>query len=266
MLASPPGRSHFSTMDHRKMPDDAANDTVDGDAAAMLGALRRALRAAGWTQAKLAEELQVGSATIKRWLHGRGLSFNTLAQLCRLADTTLGELADSSRTAEQEKDQLTLAQEEALTQDKDLSTIFFLIVNGWPPSEATEGFHIPPDTVERHVAKLERLALVDRLPGGRVRSRISPAHAWQRVPMRRHFERHLKQLFVTIDYSDPETIFGAETIKLSPLGAARVRESIERFRAELRAIAQDDRRTAALPGEWHCVLAVARSMRPLIRP
>lgn len=248
------------------MPDASVNDPVEGETAVLLSALRRALRGAGWTQARLADELDVGSATIKRWLHGRGLSFQTLAHLCRLADTTLAELADASRVASQESDHLTLAQEEALTQDSSLSTVFFLIVNGWPPSEATEGFHIPPEVVEKQVVRLERLALVDRLPGGRVRARLSPSHAWQRAPMRRHFERHLKQLFVTIDYGDPATIFGAETCKLSPLGVARVRELIERFRADLRSIELEDRRTAALPGEWHAILAVARSMRPLIRP
>jgi len=248
------------------MPDASVNDPAEGEAASLLAALRRALRGAGWTQARLAEELGVGSATIKRWLHGRGLSFNTLSHLCRLADTSLAELADDSRLSAQEGDHLTLAQEEALTQEANLSTVFFLIINGWPPSEATEGFHIPPEVVEKQVVRLERLALIDRLPGGRVRARLSPSHAWQRAPMRRHFERHLKQLFVTIDYGDPATIFGAETCKLSPLGVARVRELIERFRGELRAIELDDRRTAALPGEWHAILAVARSMRPLIRP
>jgi transcriptional regulator with XRE-family HTH domain len=253
-------------MDQKSIPDVPADDPLDNEAGALLAALRRALRATGWTQARLTEELGVGSATVKRWLHGRGLSFHTLHRLCRLADTTLAELASDSRVNAQESDHLTLAQEEALTQDANLSTIFFLIVNGWPPSEATEAFHIPPDLVEQHVGRLVRLALIDRLPGGRVRARLSPSHAWQRAPMRRHFERHLKQLFATTDYGDPATIFGAETVKLSPLGVARVRELIETFRSDLRAIEQEDRRSAALPGEWHAVLAVARSMRPLIGP
>jgi len=253
-------------MVHPAQSDSLADDPVTGEAGALLAALRRALRTAGWTQARLAGKLGVGTATVKRWLHGRGLSFITLSRLCALAGTSLAELADDSRVAAEENDHLTLAQEEALTEDANLSTIFFLIVKGWPLSEAIEGFHIPPETVERHVARLERLALIDRLPGGRVRARLSPAHAWQRAPMRRHFERHLKPFFSAIDYGDAETIYGAETVKLSPLGVARVRERIETFRAELRTIELDDRRAAVLPGEWYAVLAVARSMKPLIGP
>ncbi|SFR91004.1 hypothetical protein SAMN05192580_1775 [Sphingomonas jatrophae] len=232
----------------------------------MLAALRRALRSAGWTQARLATELEVGTATVKRWLHGRGLGFATLGRLCALAQTSLAELTDAARLAPDAADHLTLAQEEALTRDSNLSTVFFLILNGWPIEEATAGFHIAPETVDRHVERLERLALVDRLPGGRVRARLRPEHAWQRAPMRRHFERHMKPLFTAVDFGDPETIFGAATVKLSPLGVARLRERIEAFRRDIQAIESEDRRSATLPAEWHAVLAVARSMVPLIRP
>lgn len=248
------------------MPDRSYGDTSAREETALLAALRRALSGAGWTQARIAAELGVGTATVKRWLHGRGLRFHMLGTLCAMADTTLAELAETSRVMAQQQDKLTLAQEEALTKDSNLSTLFFLIVNGWPPSEATEAFHIAAEEVEHHVQRLERLALVDRLPGGRLRARLSPTHAWQRTPMRRHFERHLKPLFFSMDYGEPDAIYGAETIKLSPLGLARLRERIEAFRAEMRALETEDRRTSSLPADWYAVLAVARSMGPMIKP
>lgn len=246
------------------IPEHPPADTLAREGMAMLSALRRALRAAGWTQARLAKEFDVGSATMKRWLHGRGLAFHALESLCSLAGLSIAELAQESHALEHERNEISLAQEEALTQDSQLSTVFFVIVAGWPPSEAVESFNFSQVDVDRHVARLERLALVDRLPGGRVRARIGPAYVWQRAPMRRHFDRYLKQHFFSLDYGDAETIFGSETLKLSPVGIARVRDRIEQFRADLRAIAQQDRRSATLPGEWFAVLAVARSMKPLI--
>lgn len=241
-------------------------DPLDEDGAALMAALRRAQRGAGWTQTRLATQLGVGTATIKRWLHGRGLGFAMLCQLCTLAGTSLAELTEAARIDATASDELTLAQEEALTRDTNLSTVFFLILNGWPPEEATAGFRIPPETVERHVQRLERLALVDRLPSGRARARLRPEHAWLRAPMRRHFERHMKPLFAAIDFGDPQTIFGAATVKLSPVGVARLRERIEAFRRDIQAIETDDRRSATLPAEWHAVLAVANSMVSAIRP
>jgi transcriptional regulator with XRE-family HTH domain len=251
-------------MDRQMIPTTPSDDPLDDESAALLDGLRRALRRAGWTQANLAEEIGVGTATIKRWLHGRGLGFTTLARLTALAGTSLAELAQDGRRNARDRNHLTLAQEEALTQDASLSTIFILIVNGWPPSEAVEAFHIPSDVVENAIIKLERLALIDRLSGGRIRARLDPTYSWQRAPMRQHFERNLKQLFFSLDYGDPDTIFGSEMVKLSPIGIARIRDRIEQLRGELRAISREDQRNAALPGEWFAVLAVARSLKPLI--
>ena len=227
----------------------------------MLAALRRALRAGGWTQARLAETLGVGTATIKRWLHGRGLTLTTMERMCGIAGIGIADLIEDSRGPD--AGHLTLAQEEALGRDPALSNMFFLILNGWPPSEAVESFAVPPEEAEEQVNRLERLALIDRLPSGRLRARLDPAHVWQREPLRRHFDRQLKQHFFTLDYGSPETIFGAETVKLSPVGVARLRERIQTLRLELRAIEKQDRRTAALPGEWYAVLAVARPMKPI---
>jgi len=253
-------------MDQQTTMNSSPDDITGEEGQAMLAALRRALKGAGWTQLKLAEEFGVASATMKRWLHGRGLSFQTLERLCRFADITIADLAQESHVAERERNQLTLAQEKALTEDSGLSTVFFLIVNDWPPSEATEYFNIPPDDVERHVKRLERLALVDRRPGGRVRARLDPAYVWRRAPMRRHFDRVMKPYFLSMDFGRADAVFGVETIKLSPLGLARLRERIEQFRTELRVMARQDRFGTVLPADWYAVLAVARPMKPVLFP
>jgi len=247
-------------MDHQPTPRESFKDPAQEEGQALLGALRRALRAANWTQARLADEMGVGSATMKRWLHGKGLSFQTLERLCALAGLGLSDLVQESRQPDYALNSLTLAQEAAMTEDPGLSTVFFLVLNQWPPSEAVDAFHLRPDDVERHVERLIRLALIDRLPSGRLRARLDPAYVWQREPMRRHFERHLKQYFLSLDFGRPETIFGVEMVKVSPVGAAQVREKVEQFRSDLRAIAKQDRRTAVLPAEWYAVLAVARRM------
>ncbi|MGH6780612.1 MAG: helix-turn-helix domain-containing protein [Sphingomonadaceae bacterium] len=250
-------------MDHETIPDSSSDDPISKETEAMLARLRRSLRAAGWTQARLAERLDVGTATVKRWLHGRGLSLRTMERICALADLSIADLIESSRDPDPESDHLTLAQEEALGTDPTLSTIFFMILNGWPPSEAVTSFAVPPEEVEMHVTRLERLALIDRLPSGRLRARLNPRHVWQRPPLRRHFDRQLKQHFFALDYGAPETMFSAETIKLSPTGLARLRERIETLRQDFRAIEEQDRRTAVLPGEWYAVLSVARPMKQI---
>ena len=244
--------------------DGSFDDPVGQETADMLGALRRLLRAAGWTQGGIAEHLGVGVASVKRWLRGQGLSLHRMEQLCVLAGCSISELAQHIGQGSREDITMTLAQEEALTADPGLSTLFFLLVAGWPPEEATHSFRISAEDVERHLERLHRLALIDRLPGRRIRARIAPDHVWRRAPLRPHFDRIMKHHFFAMDYGDPQTIFGMETAKLSEIGVARLRDSIERFRAEIRTISERDRLESRLPSEWYAVLAVARSMTPLI--
>ena len=121
------------------------------------------LRAQGWTARRLAEKLGVGEATVKRWLTGRGLSLDGLDRLADIAGTDIAEL---SRLAEEGDeglaDELTLAQERALSQDAFLSFLFIVILGGYSPTEVAKDFDVTPRQMEAALLRLERLALIDR--------------------------------------------------------------------------------------------------------
>ena len=126
------------------------------------------LRAGGWTARRLADELGVGEATAKRWLAGRGL---TLEGLDRLADIAGTDIAELSRLAEGAGEglaqELTLAQERALSQDAFLSFLFIVILGGYSPTEVAKDFDVTPRQMEAALLRLERLALIARRPGWR---------------------------------------------------------------------------------------------------
>uniref|UniRef100_UPI0035B220A4 helix-turn-helix domain-containing protein n=1 Tax=Rhizorhabdus sp. TaxID=1968843 RepID=UPI0035B220A4 len=65
---------------------------------ALLAALRKRLRAGGWTAPRIAAALGVGEATVKRWKAGRGLTLPRLEALLGRGGVTVAELA---RGAEQ---------------------------------------------------------------------------------------------------------------------------------------------------------------------
>lgn len=225
-----------------------------------LTVLRRLLRANGLSLREIAERMDVGEATVKRWFAGQGLAADRLEDLCALAGISLGELAElAMRPLQGQSTQVTLAQEEALTESPLLSFLFFSILSGWPPSDLNRELGISMKLIETLLYRLERLALIDRLPGGRVRSRVDRRTIW-RGPLRRHFEQHMKHWFLEMDYSDPAAIYTVETTKLSPTGLARLQELIERFRRDVQELADDDRRHSLLPKRWHATLVVTRAM------
>ncbi|HMT44459.1 MAG TPA: helix-turn-helix transcriptional regulator [Chakrabartia sp.] len=229
------------------------------DSAAMLSHLRRQLRLAGWTARTLAAELGAGEASVKRWLAGKGLSLDRLDQLAALAGLTLGELArQAERPAPHLAQELTLAQERALSQSAFLSFLFMVILGGTAPDEVAEDFGVPPAQMETALGQLERLALIDRLRGGGVRPLVDRTIVWRKTPMRAQFEERMKPQFMAMDFALPDAVYASDVIKLSDQGAAQLAELIEQHRRDVQALAEQDRHASRLPRRWHAMLCAAR--------
>lgn len=234
---------------------------AEGESAAMLAALRRALRAGGWTAKRLAVRFDASEASVKRWLAGRGLTLARLEALARLAELSLAELAEAARRPPRELAQeLTLAQEQALSEDAVLSFLFMVIVGGEPWEDFARDFDLPERLIEAALARLEKLALIDRLSGGRVRATVDRNVLWRKSPLRERFEALMKPQFVSMDFAALDAVYASEVVKLSDEGAARLAEAIERHRRELHRLVEDDRRTSVLPRNWHAVLFAARPL------
>lgn len=234
---------------------------TESESQRMLATLKRHLKSRGWTAAKIAEKLQIGEATAKRWLLGKALTIDRLTALANLCDLSLVELVrESENTPTNLARELTLAQERALMADEFMALMFFTILSGYPPEETAADFELPLAMVENALVRLERLALIDRLSGGRVRALVDRAVIWRKAPMRQLFEKRMKTQFVAIDFAAPETSYASEVVKLSAQGAAALAELIEEYRRKVQALARNDRETSHLPASWYTTLAV---MRPL---
>jgi len=195
----------------------------------MLAALRRHLRQEGWTALRLARELGIGVATAKRWMAGKGLTLERLERMAALCGITFFELArEAGEGVPGLAHELTLAQERALSGDIFLAFLFMTVVGGIPSDEIARDFDVPARTMEAALTRLERLALIDRLRSGRVRSRVDRSLLFRKLPMRALFEQHMKQQFLVMDFSATDAIYASEVIKLSDQGAAQLAEMIER--------------------------------------
>lgn len=238
------------------MPNEATGQTV-----AMLAALRRSLKRNALTLASIAERMDASEATIKRWLAGKGLTLDRFEQLAGLAGLSLAELAqDSATRPEHLSDELTFAQERALSDDELMAFVFIVILGGYDWHEILIDFAISAPVMEAKLDRLEKLALIDRLSGGRVRPRIDRNIIWRKAPMRAQFEARMKAQFLAMDFSQPDAVYASDIYKLSEQGAAMLAELIERHRREINALAEQDRKTARLARSWYTVLTAARPL------
>jgi len=223
--------------------------------------LKAALKRQGWTTGSLAAELGAGEASVKRWLSGKGLTIDRLERLCALADLRLAELeALADAPAAGLADELTLAQERALSRDPFLAFLFIVILGGTPMREIERDFELQAEPIEAALAQLEKLALIDRTGSGAIRPRVDRAIIWRKTPMRLMFEERMKAQFLTMDFSSPDAVYSSEILKLSAAGAAELAELVERHRREIQALADQDRRTARLNRSWYAMLSAIRPL------
>ena len=232
---------------------------TDAEGHAIVHALRRHLRREGWTARRLAAEFSIGEATAKRWLAGRGLALDRLERLAALCRLSIADLArEAERPPADLAQELTLAQERALSGDRFLAFLFMTILGGIPPQEVADDFNVPARELDALLARLERLALIDRLPGGRVRALVDRAIVWRKTPMRALFEEAMKPQFLAMDFAAEDAVYASEVLKLSPLGAARLAEMIEQHRRDVQALAEADLHESHLPRRWYGMLCAAR--------
>ena len=232
-----------------------------GDSAALIATLRQHLRLQGWTARRIAGHFAIGEATAKRWLAGKGLALDKLDELAGLCGLTLAELArETERPMPGLAQELTLAQEKALSSDIFIAFLFMTILGGNSPDEIARDFSVPAHDMDAALMRLERLALIDRLPGGRVRPLIDRAIVWRKTPMRALFETYMKPQSLAMDFVGEEAVYASEVMKLSTQGAATLAEAIEKHRRDIRALAELDREMTHLPRRWYGMLCAARPL------
>jgi len=235
------------------------SDASDGHTGLIVVTLRQVLKQRGWTIARLARHFQAGEATIKRWLSGHALTLERLVALAALCNLSVAELAGIAERP-QVHPSLTLAQERELSKDMFLSFLFVAILGGEDWQEVRDDFNIPEAEMDALLGRLDRLALIDRLPSGRVRATIDPAIMWRNSPMRTQFERQMKGQFVNMDFSAADAVYASQLMKLSAQGAAQLAELIEKHRLDVQALAARDREVARLPRQWYGMLCAARAL------
>jgi transcriptional regulator with XRE-family HTH domain len=222
---------------------------------ALIDALKRVLRQQQITYARVATQLELSEPSVKRLFSKGGFTLERLERICDLAGVPLAELAQLADRGPDPLTQLTLEQEYELLADPKLVLVAFLSLNHWQLDEMVTVFEITkPEAIQRLI-KLDRLGMIELMPGNRVRRLVSRNFTWlKNGPVHAYFEEQVK-----LDFLDSR--FTADSEHLRFVGALmsrdsilRMHQSIERLAAEIDQYIQAD---ADLPlSEKHGVGAV----------
>jgi transcriptional regulator with XRE-family HTH domain len=197
----------------------------------LLAAAKRQLRRRGLTYRDVAEALDLSEASVKRLFANGRFTLDRLARLAELLGLTLAELAQEAMALESRLRELNPAQEAALVADPRRLLVAVCALNHWTLAELVATYRIDEAEAIRQLLHLERLRLIDLLPGNRIRIVVARDFDWlPDGPIRRFFRDRGQDDFLSGDFTGP----GDEMLfvhgMLTEDGVRQVRAELARLR------------------------------------
>jgi len=207
-----------------------------------IDTLKRCLKARGLTYRDVAIALELSEPSIKRLFSERSFSLQRLEQICRMLDMSFSDLARLNDLKYQERQTaLSPEQEVALADDAILLSYFYLLLNGWKTKRIASRFALSEPRQIRLLAKLDKLGLIELQPGNRVRLLTARRIQWRRDgPVRRLYEREVKQAFLKDSFAQGVAHFGFESAELAPESARLIQRRLARLTREFDEVAELD--------------------------
>lgn len=231
-----------------------------GQTAALLDSLKREMRHQGKTYADAARVLSLSEASVKRLFSNRQFSLARVDSLCEWLGLDFSDLVRMIEESRTQVRQLEAFQEQELVADTQLLLMTMSLLNRWRFDEVIETYTISETEGIRHLAKLDRMGLIELLPGNRVKLRISRDFDWRPGgPIERFFEDKVQSEFFASRFDGPGETRTVLSGMLSVRANAELQRKMERLVAEFHTLHQEDER---LPIEERYGTSLVMAMRP----
>lgn len=211
----------------------------------LLETLKYALKAQKKTYADVAGVLALSEASVKRLFADKNLSLLRLEQVCQMLNMEISDLVQLMNQRAQHIDQLTRDQEAEIAGDRILLLVTVCALNRWTFDEILAYFNIREVDAVRCLARLDRLKIIDLLPGNRIKLRISPNFHWiDNGPIRQLFRSHLQDDFFNSRFDRQSEKLVVVNGMLSRKSNAVLQKKMERLAREFAELNDED---AGLP-------------------
>ncbi len=199
----------------------------------LIETLKRALKAGGLTYADVAAHLGMSEANVKRMFSRRAFTLERLDAVCQLLDMEISDLVHRLEAEHERLGSLTRAQESEIVADLELLLVTVCVLNHWGFDEILRSFHIDEHRLIQRLAHLDRLRMIELLPGNRVKLLVAPNFQWlDDGPIQRFFLARLQADFFA-------SRFAADGEQLTVVNGMLSRDSIGVFQRKLKQLARE---------------------------
>jgi len=226
----------------------------------LIEALKRSLRAQGLTYRDLAERLKLSEAAVKRMFSKRAMSLLRLEEICEVLGVGFAELGAEAARGRTPMARLSEAQEQALADEPTLLLALFLTINRWRQEDVLAHFAFTVAQWTGLLVKLDRLGIIELLPGNRGRPLTARNFRWRADgPIERHFRHALLGDYFADPFDGEQDALYLLSGSLSADGVKLLKQRLEEVAHEFDGLLARD---ATLPAERRVGVSLVLAQKP----
>jgi len=209
---------------------------------AVIDALKRQLRQRGLTYADVGARLGLSESSMKRVFAQKTMDLDRLERICEMLGIDFAELFELAGESGGRLTELGVEEERELVADPRLLLVAVLAISHWSAGRILATYRIEEPELVGMLARLDRMRILDLLPGNRIRVRLARNFNWRRGgPIQRFFEERLQQEFFQSSFSGRDELRLMVNGALSAPSIARLQEQMQRIGAEFDSLVDEDR-------------------------
>ncbi len=208
----------------------------------IISTLKKTLKSHGNTYADVAKHLQLSEASVKRMFAQQSFSLNRLDAICQMMEMEITELMQlvNDSTARQITE-LTNEQEKELVSDIELLLVTISVVHNWTLQDILDTYSLSEAQCIQHLAKLDRLNIIELLPNNNIKIKISPNFKWQKNGhIQQFFRENIESEFFTSRFALPQEKLIVLNGMLSQESNAIFQRKLDRLAREFDEMTKDD--------------------------
>jgi len=197
---------------------------------------------------------------VKRQFAHHGFTLQRLDRICELIGIEISDLVlILNQQASARISGLSLEQEQELVGDLELLLITVCVLNRWTLKQIVQHLAIPELRCIEHLARLDRLKMIELLPKNRVRLRVARNFQWrENGPIQQFFLKRLQSDFFDSRFDQQQERLIVINGMLASSSNAVFQRKLEQLAREFDELANQD---AGLPFEQRRGTTVVLAMR-----
>lgn len=208
---------------------------------ALLKALKKELKAHGFTYDDVAKHLGLAQASIKRIFSEENISLSRLDQICQMLNIEISDLIKTMSEQQGQLQQLSVEQEQEITKDINLLLITICVLNKWTMAEIVNHYEMPETECIQKLAKLDKLKIIDLLPGNRIKLLVDSNFGWrENGPIQKFFQKAIGNEYFNSQFNHDDEILLVLNGMLSSQSNGEFQRKIKRLAREFEILNQED--------------------------